>query len=454
MSRDGRWVVASRNIIQPKPVAVLDLTDAAAGWRTFITDLDATVVGHAIGDEYVAITDHDAPRGRVVAISMTSPGGGDPAGWRVLVPESEAVLRSITPVGDLLYIVELVDTYARVRIVDRDGAEVALVPLPGRGTVAEPPFQIMTLPPHGHPDAFLFAFSSLTESWGIYRHRPGYDGLETLREPDVRIDAIVEDRWATSADGTRVPYHLVHRPEVRADAPQPTLIYAYGGFGAPCYPWFPRAGMAAFVDAGGVFVHGHLRGGGDLGRDWYQGARMGNKQNSYDDLFAIAEDLIAAGWTAPHRLAVTGASHGGLLAGVAITQRPELWRAAVPRFPRLDLLGSCREPYGRASVLEEHGDPEDPEAVTRIVSLSPYQLARDGVAYPAVYIDAGDTDPRCPPYHGRKFAARLQEATSSDLPILLRVWENVGHGWATAKDVEVTQNTAFLAFLMRQLGMA
>jgi prolyl oligopeptidase len=406
-----------------------------------------------LGDEYLAVTDLDAPRGRLVAIPMGSPTAADPASWRVLVPESEAVLRSVTPVGDLLYLTEFVDTYTRVRIVDRDGSEVGRVPLPDKGTVAEPTFQLMGLVPRGHPEEYLFAFSSPTESWGIYRHRPGAAGIETLKEPAVRLDAVVEDHWATSADGTRVPYHIVRRPDVPATTPQPTLVYGYGGYNAPAPPAFPRAAMAAFVDAGGVLVHTHLRGGADLGTDWWQGGRMSNKQNSYADLYAIAEALIGNGRTTADRLAVTGGSHGGLMSGVAITQRPELWRAAVPRVPRLDLLGSCREPYGRGSVTQDLGDPDDPDSVAFLATFSPYQLVRDGVAYPAVYLDVGDTDPRCPAWHGRKFAARLQEATSSDRPILLRVWDNVGHGWATAKDIAVSQDTGVLAFLLSELGM-
>jgi prolyl oligopeptidase len=211
--------------------------------------------------------------------------------------------------------------------------------------------------------------------------------------------------------------------------------------------------MATFVEAGGVFVHAHLRGGGELGLEWWEGGRMRNKQNCYRDLYSVAEDLIAKGRTTTEQLAVTGGSNGGLMSGVAITQRPDLWRAAVPRVPLLDVLGACREPYGRAAIAEEFGDPEDPADVENLASFSPYQLIKDGVAYPAVWLDVGDTDPRCPAWHGRKFAARLQEANSGERPVLLRVWENVGHGWATAKDVEVRQWSSLLAFLFDQLEL-
>src|SRR4029077_20861997 len=130
-----------------------------------------------------------------------------------------------------------------------------------------------------------------------------------------------------------------------------------------------------------------------------------------------------------------GGSNGGLMAGVAADPRPDLWRGIVPRDPWLALICSCRGPYGRMCVMMEIANVEDPEEVRRLASLSPYHLVRDGVRYPAVFLDAGDTDPRCPPWHARKFAARLQRATSGNAPILLHVWENVGHGWATDKNV-------------------
>jgi prolyl oligopeptidase len=262
----------------------------------------------------------------------------------------------------------------------------------------------------------------------------------------------VEDRWAVSVDGTRVPYHLVRRADVSPDRPQPTLIYGYGGYNVALVPRFPGP-MAAFIAAGGVFVHAHLRGGGEFGLEWWQSGRMTGKQNGYDDLYAIAEDMIASGLCTPRTLAVTGGSNGGLLAGVALTQRPELWAVAVPRVPILDLIGACRDSYGRQAVMEEMANIDDPLELQRLTTFSPYHLVRRGVAYPAVFLDAGDTDPRCPPWHARKFAARLQAASAGNAPILLHVWENVGHGWATNKNVAEAEHTEWLAFTLRHLGV-
>jgi prolyl oligopeptidase len=429
----------------PLAVATLGLSgEEPLRWRPFVTEVAGTLAGHIVGERYIAVTDVGAPRGRLVAIDLNDRNPNNPRRWQELVPQSDAVLRTVT---------EFVDTYSRVRIVDRSGRICGHVPLPGRSAINELPIPIMNLSPRGHPEEFVFAFSSLTISPGIYSHTPGETKLEVLREPKVRLkDAVVEDHTAISADGTRIPYRLVRRADVSASEPQPALLYGYGGFNVACSPQFPGP-MAAFVAAGGMYVHAHLRGGAEFGRDWWQGGRMTHKHNCYNDLYAIAEDLIRAKRSAPDRLAVTGASNGGLMAGVALTQRPDLWKVVVPRVPVLDLIGACREPYSRQYVSEEFAEIEKPDEVRRLASFSPYHLVRGRVRYPAVFLEAGDTDPRCPPWHARKFAARLQWATAGDAPILLHVWENAGHGPATQKGIAVTQSTEWLAFTLRHLGV-
>jgi prolyl oligopeptidase len=453
VSRDGRYAVALERLRNPIPVAIATLGNNPMRWRPFVTSIDGTLAGHVVGDHYIAITDIGAPRGRLVAIPLEAEYPNDPSTWQELLAESNATLRTVTLVGDALYLTELVETYARVRIVDLNGKDLGEVPLPTCGAVSEMPFPLMNLSPKGHPERFLFGFSSLTVSQGIYSYARGESRIEAVSEPQVRLEnTVVEDRWAVSADGTRIPYHIVRRRDLSSTWPQPTLIYAYGGFNYPLVPQFPGP-MAAFVAAGGMFVHAHLRGGAEFGREWWEGGRLGNKQKCYDDLFAVTEDLIAHQRSTPQLLAVTGSSNGGLMAGVAVTQRPDLWRVVVPRVPSLDLVGACREPYGRMCTMMEYANVEDPAEVRRLATFSPYHLVRDGVSYPAVFLDAGDTDPRCPPWHARKFAARLQRATSGSAPILLHVWENAGHGWATDTNTALAEYAEWLAFTLRHLGV-
>jgi prolyl oligopeptidase len=453
VSRDGRHAVAFERLQNPIPVAVAALSGDTPRWRPFITAIKGTVAGHVIGDELFAITDVGAPRGRLVSIPLDVADPNDCGSWNEIVPESEAVLRTLSPVGDDLYLTELVDTYARVRRVSPGNREVVEVPLPGRGALGELSFPMMNLAARSSADEFLFAFSSLSESSGVYRYVPGSGRIEQLRAPAVRMkNVVVEDRWVTASDGVRVPYHILRRADADLSRPQATLIYGYGGFNVALTPQFPGP-MAAFVAAGGIFVHAHLRGGGELGLAWWEAGRMRNKQRGYEDLYAIAEDLIATGITSAGKLAVTGASNGGTMAAVAATQRPELWAAAIPRVAVLDQIGSCREPYGRQSAIEEKADIGDPAEVRRLATFSPYHLVREGVKYPAIYIDMGATDPRCPAWHGRKLAARLQKTTASSAPVLLHVWEGAGHGWATGRNIAIEQNAEWLAFALSCLGI-
>jgi prolyl oligopeptidase len=452
ISADGRWAVACHRLFDVIPMAALDLTDPGAAWRPFVTTVTDTIAGHVVDGRYVAVTDNGADRGRLVAIPLDADDPNDPASWDVLVAESDANLRRVLPVGDYLYLEELVDTYSHVRILNRDGSPAGEVPLPAHAALDQPPFLFMTLSRPSHPDEYVFSYATLTRSPAICRHRPGDAAIDELRPPDLVLDATITDHWATSPDGARVPFHEV-RSNAAGDGPAPALIYAYGGFNVNCVPGFPGWGVPAFIEAGGVFVHAHLRGGGEFGREWWEQGRFKNKQNCYRDLYAIAEDLVARGVTTTDLLALTGGSNGGLMCGVAVTQRPDLWKAVLPRVPIMDLVGSCRDPYDRWVLVSEFADVEDPDEIRRMAGFSPYHLVEEGTTYPAVFIEAGNTDPRCPPWHARKFAARMQAAQGGDAPILVHIWDKVGHGWATEKSIALDQSTENLAFLFKTLEM-
>ncbi|MFI6391051.1 prolyl oligopeptidase family serine peptidase [Nonomuraea sp. NPDC050547] len=451
MAPGSRWAVASHRVGSPIPVAVRDLSRPGTVWRPFVTACSGTIAGHVVGDHYIAVTDVGAARGRVVSIPLDADDPGDPEGWTELVPEGETVLRSLQPVGGRLYLSEFDRTFARVRVLDHTGAVTGEVPLPGRGALAAPFFAMTALAAGPPADDFVFAFSTLTSSWGVYRHRPGRAGLETLSAPALTLDASLETGHAVAADGVAVPYHVVRPAGSDPARPAPVLISAYGAANVPLLPQY-QPDLAAFVAAGGVLVQAYLRGGGEFGRDWYLAAHRENKHVRDADLVAVAEHLIAEGVTDPGRLALTGGSDGGLMCGVAVTTRPDLWRAVLPREPLLDLVGGTRDPYLDFVIRKAWADPDDPEEVRRLLRLSPYQLAGPG-DFPAVYIQAGANDPRCRPWHARKFAARMQAAQRGDAPILLHVFDNAGHGAATPHDVALAQDAEWLAFLIGTLGL-
>lgn len=452
LSGDGRYAIAFERQLSPVATAIAPVV---AGerllWRPFLTDVDGTVAGHIVGDSYVAVTDVDAPRGRVVAVPLDASEPSDPRCWTEIVAQGTSVIRSIGPVGDKLVLTEFVQAYGRARVIDGAGSVLRDVPLPGRGAITDVP-SWFTSGSQGS-NQFLFSFSSHTESAGIYRFRLDRDDLETVVEPGFRLErAEVIDREVASKDGTLIPFRVIQQAGSTGGGPRPTLVYAYGGFNLPFVPAYAGE-LAAFVAAGGVVVHANIRGGGEFGKDWWHDGRLEAKQNGFDDLYAIAESLIDAGLATPATLGVTGASNGGLLAGVAVTQRPDLWAVAVPRVPILDLLGMCRNPYGLAGISLEYGDPRVLDDLLRLATYSPYQNVRPRTRYPAVFLDVGGTDPRCPPWHGGKLGAALQAASSSGEPVLIQVREGVGHGAADSRETAVERVTEWLGFVMMQLGM-
>lgn len=448
VAADGRHAVASSVWALPRFVCELPQRN----WRPFVREVDASVCGLIDGDRYVAVTNHGAARGRLVAIPLDSATPEDPNTWHELVPGSDRVLNQVRLIGGRLVVIGSVDAEARAWVFDKEGRQLEEVPLPGAGAMQHDILPQASLVPAGHPDEFVFLFSTLTSSPGLYRYRLGTGRLETVREPLVTVpDASVELGWAASADGTRVPFHLV-LPANGRSGPLPTLITAYGG-GRVSWPAQYPGPLAAFVASGGALVVSHQRGGNDLGSVWADEGRLANKQTSYDDLYAIAEEVISRGVTTPDHLAMTGWSSGGVTAGVALTQRPDLWAAVIAQCPILDIIGTHRHPYGRFAVASDYGDLGDPDDVRRLAKISPYHLVEDGVAYPWFYVHAGAVDMACPPGPNRKFMARFQNATGSSVPALLRVWDDVGHGTSSSRSEGVLHTSYWLAFLMRRFDM-
>ncbi|MET4803859.1 prolyl oligopeptidase family serine peptidase [Bradyrhizobium sp. LB11.1] len=440
------WAIAVQGLSDPVPIAVLDLADPHAQWRSFVRGAEGGLPGQVFGDRYIAVTFVGANRGRIVSIPLSGDGSTDT--WREIVPESNVVFRTIIPAGNCFYVTLFDDTYSGVHIYGLNGEFIDSVRLPALGAITEGIFPIMNLTRPTFETTALFVVSTLTTSWGIYKHDPSSGGLETVVAPATTIpDAIVEEGTARSKDGTPVRYHVVGKRRTET-GPRPTLIFAYGASNRPLIPEFPGA-MATVVEAGCIFVHAHIRGGSEFGLSWWLEGRAQNKQNGYDDLYAVAEDLIKKGFTRPAQLAVAGKSNGGMMVGVAITQRPDLWAAAVPLVPVLDLLDWFTRPYLHGNI--EFGDPDDPRDLERILATSPYHAIRPGVAYPALLAIAGATDPRCPPCHASKFVARLQSAQAQGKPALLRIHENEGHGAAAAAEVRMRLNTEWLTFVLSEI---
>jgi prolyl oligopeptidase len=458
VSRDGHWlqVSASEGTEPRNDLWVADLTEGPLESPAFTLvqgDVDAQTGLTFLRDGRVLVsTDRDAPRGRV---AVTRPGGWSADAWTDLIAEDpEAVLESVTVLdgpeldADLLIVVRTSHGVAQMSLhLAEDGSFVREIDLPGAGTIGGPVEHI-----DGGPLTW-FVFTDHATVPTVYAYDARTDAVTVHARPPGSVEVPpVHSRQVTyqSADGTEVRMFVLS-PTAEPDAPRPTILYGYGGFGVPLTPGYSAA-ILAWVEAGGVWAIANLRGGSEEGEEWHRDGMLGNKQNVFDDFHAAAEWLVAEGWTTAENLGIYGGSNGGLLVGAAMTQRPELFNAVVCVAPLLDMIRYTSSELGPTWTVE-YGDPEDPEQFAWLFGYSPYHRVAEGTDYPATMIAVFDNDTRTDPMHGRKMCAATQRATSGTRPILLRTEGDVGHGARSlAKSVEETADT--LAFFARWTGLS
>ena len=416
--------------------------------RPLVTGLGSFFVGE--GSTFIregrvlCVTDHRAPRRRVVSIPIESPAESS---WVELVPETEGILEGMALVGDRMVLHYLEDASSRLRVCAMDGTPAREIPLPGVGTVLGPPGE-------EEGDEAVFSFTSFQVPTTLFRCRLSRGPPTVLDRsplPSPRSWLRTRQVHYASKDGTQVSMFLVHRKTLRPEGRTPTLLHGYGGFGISLSPMFDY-GVLPFLRDGGILAVPNLRGGGEYGKAWHDDGTRERKQNVFDDFASAAAWLIEEGYSDPEHLAIHGVSNGGLLVGALITQRPELFRAAVCGVPLLDMLRYHRFDGGPLWV-PEYGSSEDPEAFPYLWEYSPYHRVRPEVAYPAVLLTTADTDTRVNPLHARKMAARLQASSSSGLPVLLRTERKAGHGFGKSVRQTVEELTDVWTFLYSQLGM-
>jgi len=409
-----------------------------------VTDIDAHFNCTLVGDRLLIHTDWKAPRYRLMVADLARPA---PGAWREIVPEGKDVLQDVTVIGDRIYATYLHDVATEIRRFSLAGEAQGAVPLPGPGAAGV----------SGELDgseAFV-SFTSFTTPPTVFRDDVKTGARTVWSKSAFAVDPdkfTVSQVWYTSKDGTRVPMFLIHRKGVTPDGNRPVLLYGYGGFNVAITPAF-RATAVVFAEHGGVFAVANIRGGSEFGEAWHKAGMLENKQNVFDDFIAAGEWLVANKWTNPTRLAIQGGSNGGLLVGASLTQRPALYRAVLCQFPDLDMVGYYRFKNNNPPALLEYGNAADAEQFKYLVKYSPYQNVKPGTAYPAVMLTSGDADTRVPPLQARKMTARLQSATTSGRPIVLRYDTRAGHagGRPLAKVIDDTAEE--MAFLFWQLGM-
>jgi len=446
--RDGKWVLAQ---VQNGDGGEFETWLRPAGkgaWRRLSGFQDKAVRAvFGQGSDLFLVSRQGAPRGKVLRLPLPPPAGERPIDRAIVViPEGEGSIEAVLPTRSRLYVEELVGGPSRLRVASLSGRPVGEVPILPVSSVG----QVVRL----GDDALLFQNVSYLEPMAWYRYDPRSGRTARTRllqtSPVDLSGAEAVRGWATSKDGTRVPVDVLRMKGAKLDGDRPTVLYGYGGYGISQTPSFSPS-RALWLQNGGVYAIAATRGGGEFGEAWHLAGNLTRKQNVFDDFIAAAEWLVKEGYTRPARLAIMGGSNGGLLVNAVLTQRPELFRAVVSLVGISDMLRVEATPNGAFNVTE-FGTVKDPGQFTALHAYSPVHHVVDGTPYPAVLLTAGENDPRVDSWHAKKMAARLQEATSSGRPVVLRL-SGWGHGMGSSRDEAISQATDTWTFLFAELGV-
>ncbi|HEY9616597.1 MAG TPA: prolyl oligopeptidase family serine peptidase [Microcoleaceae cyanobacterium] len=448
VTEDGRYLIVSvwlgtdpRNLVFYKDLSVPDapVVELITAFEAAYGFIDND------GTRFWFSTDLDAPRGRVIEIDITQP---DRAHWKEIIPQTSETLQGVNILNNWFVLSYLKDARSQINIVDLEGNLIREVALPGIGSAGG-------FGGKRYDTETFYAFTSFTTPTTIYRYNLVTGESTLYRQPQVDFnpaDYETEQVFYTSKDGTRVPMFIVHKKGLKLDGNNPTYLYAYGGFSASITPSFSVSALV-WMEMGGIYAVPNLRGGGEYGEDWHQAGMKLHKQNVFDDFIAAAEWLIEHRYTSSQKLAIAGGSNGGLLVGACMTQRPELFAAALPAVGVMDMLRFHKFTIGWA-WMSEYGSPDDPEEFKALYAYSPLHNLKPGTAYPATLITTADHDDRVVPAHSFKFAAALQAAQHGNAPALIRIETKAGHGAGkpTAKIIEEAADR--WAFLVKVLKMA
>ena len=398
-----------------------------------------------LGEQLLIMTNDGAPKWQLVLVDPMNP---EQANWKVIIPEKEEVLQSISLVGDKIVAEYMKNATSVAFIYDYEGNYVEDLQLPGIGSMSG-------ISGKKGEDLAFYSFTSFTFPSTVYKYSIANNSSEVYTRSEIDFDI---DNYETqqvfykSKDGTEVSMFIVHKKGLKMNGKNPTYLYGYGGFNISLTPGFSITRLV-LLENGVVFAMPNLRGGGEYGEEWHEGGTKTNKQNVFDDFIAAADYLIETGYTQPAKLAIAGGSNGGLLVGACMTQRPDLFAVALPAVGVMDMLRYHKFTIGWAWA-SDYGTSEDSEEMFNyLYGYSPIHNIKEGVNYPATLITTADHDDRVVPAHSFKFAATLQEKHKGDNPVLIRIDVKAGHGGGkpTAKVIE--EYTDEWSFMMYNLGV-
>jgi prolyl oligopeptidase len=388
-------------------------------------------------------TDQNSPNRRVIAVDVTHPA---PANWKTIVPERAQAIESVALIGGRLVAQYLADVQSRLAVFGLDGTSQGEVPLPASGTV------IGLSGRQDSPEIF-YSFTSPLYPATVFvydaearRQTP----FEAAKPPIDTADYETKALFATSKDGTRVPFFLTWKKGLAQDGSHPTMLYGYGGFSVSQLPQYVQD-VPAWLELGGIWVTANMRGGAEYGEAWHRAGMLEKKQNVFDDFIAVAEYLVKEKYTTPSRLGIKGRSNGGLLVGAVEEQRPDLFAVALPGVGVMDMLRYDKFTGGRAWATE-YGSSSNAKDFANLIRYSPLQNVKAGTCYPATLITTADHDDRVVPSHSFKFAAAMQAAQGCDRPVLIRVETQGSHGYRPT-DKQIAERADEWAFVAEHVGM-
>ena len=438
---------------------LISAANSTSGNKLFVKDLRSdtneliTLFAHERADGYLLESDgetllistnHNAPKGRVVAVDPQNP---KETNWRDIIPESEVVLTARAGAG-FIFAEYMIDAISQVKQFDLKGQFIRDIELPDFGTASG-------FSGKKEQDTIYFSFTNYRIAPAIFELDPESGDTTLYRASKSPFDGNrykTEQVFYTSKDGTRIPMIITYGKDTELDGTTPTILYAYGGFNISIRPRFSSA-VAAWLEMGGMYAVPNIRGGGEYGKAWHIAGTKRQKQNVFDDFIAAAEFLIEAGYTRKERLAVSGRSNGGLLVGAVTTQRPDLFQVSLPGVGVLDMLRYHTFTAGAGWAYDYGTADESKEMFEYLLGYSPVHNTTPGTAYPATLITTAERDDRVVPAHSFKFAAQMQYDHVGDTPILIRIDSNAGHGAGTPTDKIIDQYADIYSFTLKNMGV-
>ncbi len=446
LTEDERYLVITASISTTgDELYIKDLTNKSADLQVVVGNFDNNnyVIGNE-GSKLFIVTNLNAPNNKIVTVDAANPGIEN---WKDFIPETENVLQPSTGSG-YFFANYLVDAISKVRQFDMNGKMVREISLPGIGSA-------YGFSSKKEDKEIYYLFTNYITPATIFKMDPVSGNAEVYKKPAVLFnseDFESKQVFYYSKDSTRIPMIITYKKGIALNGKNPTMLYGYGGFSISMTPGFGVT-TAEWLELGGIYAIPNIRGGGEYGEKWHLAGTKLNKQNVFDDFIAAAQYLIDNKYTSPDFLSISGGSNGGLLVGAVLTQRPDLFKVALPAVGVMDMLRYHKFTAGAGWAYDFGTADDSPEVFRYILKYSPVQNVREGTKYPATFITTGDHDDRVVPAHSFKFAAQMQTKQAGTNPVLIRIETRAGHGAGTPVNKSIEQYADIFSFTLWNMGI-